>query len=131
MQLVEIRHNILRYISLFNLTRYNLTRYKLTRYNTAFAAILFALVLAGCSGGEGRQARYFDAAQKHFDNQRYDKALIEVKNVLQINSNHVAGRYLLAQLYEQDKNWQQMFANLNLVVDLEPSHIAARTKLAL
>ncbi|MBK6584068.1 MAG: tetratricopeptide repeat protein [Gammaproteobacteria bacterium] len=39
------------------------------------------------------------------------------------------GRYLLAQLHEQEQNWEQMFANLKLVIDLDPNHIPARIKL--
>jgi len=88
------------------------------------------LLLGACSGGEERQAKYFSRAQQLFEQQDYDKARIEVKNVLQINSNHVDGRYLLALLHEQDKNWQQMYANLTLVIDLDPDHVAGRIKLA-
>ena len=95
-----------------------------------FALLAMSLLLGGCSGGEERQVKYFAKATQLFENKDFEKSRIEVKNVLQINSNHVAGRYLLSLLHEQEKNWQQMFANLSLVVELDPRHVDARFKLA-
>ena len=92
--------------------------------------LVILLLLGACSGGEDRQAKYFTKAQQLFEQKDYEKARIEAKNVLQINSDHVAARYLLALLHEQEKNWQQMYANLNLVIKLDPNHVPARIKLA-
>ncbi|MBK9664224.1 MAG: tetratricopeptide repeat protein [Gammaproteobacteria bacterium] len=93
-----------------------------------FLALCLATLVA-CTGGEERQAQYLKRAQEHFDAGNFDKAMVEAKNVLQINSDNVAGRYLLAQLHEQEQNWEQMFANLKLVIDLDPKHVPARIKL--
>ncbi len=86
-------------------------------------------LLVACSSGEARQAQYLERAREHYSTGNFDKAMVETKNVLQINSNNVEGRYLLAQLHEREQNWQQMFANLQLVVDLDGEHIPARIKL--
>ncbi len=88
------------------------------------------LQLGACSDGAGRQQKYLARAQLFFDAGDFDKSRVEVKNALQINGNHADGRYLLALLHEQEGNWQQMFANLNLVVDIDHDHIPARVKLA-
>lgn len=86
-------------------------------------------LLVACSSGEHRQAQYLERARGLFAAGNFEKAMVETKNVLQINSNNVEGRYLLAQLYEREQNWQQMFANLRLVVDLDGKHIPARIRL--
>lgn len=85
--------------------------------------------LIACSGGEERQAQYYDKAKAHFDAGDFKKARVDVRNVLQINENHPQARYLFALLHEQEKNWQQMLANLNLAVELDPALIDARIKL--
>lgn len=84
--------------------------------------------LAACTGGEGRQAQHYERAQQFFDNDNFDKARIEIKNVLQINPEHAAGRYLLALISERERNWQKMFTNLYLAVELNPQHVPSRLK---
>lgn len=93
------------------------------------ASALLPLSLSGCGSDEDRQAKYFNKAQALFQNSAFDKAELEVRNVLQINPNHADGRYLLAQIYEEDQNWREMFGNLQMAVDLNPEHIDARLKL--
>src|SRR5690625_7862890 len=53
------------------------------------AAVLAATLLVyGCGGAEERQADYYQRAQDLFDEGNYQKARIEVRNVLQINPNN-------------------------------------------
>ncbi len=89
--------------------------------------------LVGCSGSEERQAKYLERAQQYFDKGDFDKARIETKNVLQINSTSAeagGARYLLAQLAERERNYQQMFGELNAALEVNPKLIKARVKLA-
>lgn len=89
-------------------------------------------MLAGCSGSEERQAKYLQRAQEYFDKGDADKARIETKNVLQINSNNAAAaeaHFLLAQLAERDRNYQQMFGELNAAMELNPNFTKAEIKL--
>ncbi|HSB95463.1 MAG TPA: hypothetical protein VLC91_03390, partial [Spongiibacteraceae bacterium] len=68
-------------------------------------------VLVGCSGSEERQAKYLQKAQQYLDKEDFDKARIETKNVLQINSTTkeaAEAHLLMAQLAERDRNYQQM-----------------------
>lgn len=96
----------------------------------AAAVLLASLVVYGCGGAEERQAEYYQRAQQLFDEGNYEKARIEVRNVLQINANNADGRYLMALLEEKDRNWRGMFSNLNSALEIDPDHILARVKLA-
>src|SRR5690625_1780760 len=95
------------------------------------AAVLAATLLVyGCGGAEERQADYYQRAQDLFDESNYQKARIEVRNVLQINPNNADGRYLMALLEEKERNWRGMFGNLNAALEVDADHIPARVKLA-
>jgi cellulose synthase operon protein C len=89
-----------------------------------------ATVLVGCSGSEGRQAKYLERAQELIEKNDLDKARIELKNVLQINASNAEARYLLAELDERDRNWPQMYANLNAAIEADPKMAKARNKMA-
>lgn len=88
------------------------------------------LGLAACSGSEERQASYLTRAQEFYEEGNLEKARIEVKNVLQINANNAEARFLLASLEERERNWQQMFGNLNAAVEADPKMTKAHIKLA-
>jgi tetratricopeptide (TPR) repeat protein len=96
----------------------------------AAAVIAASLGLSACGGSEERQAKYLERAQTMFDEANYEKAKIEVKNVLQINPNNAEARYLLAELEEKDKNWRAMFGQLNAAIEADPNHSGAHIKLA-
>lgn len=91
-------------------------------------AIVIAAALTGCGGSEERQAKYLERAQELFDKGDFDKARIEAKNVLQINANNAKARLLMAELNENDHNWQQMYAELNLAIENDPKLTKARVK---
>ena len=93
------------------------------------APLLLVGVLAGCSSGEERQAKYYESARELFESGDYPKAELQLRNALQIDAAHPQARYLLALLDEREQNWKQMFKNLQIAVDLDPNYIDARIKL--
>ncbi|MEJ2618922.1 MAG: PEP-CTERM system TPR-repeat protein PrsT [Candidatus Thiodiazotropha sp.] len=63
------------------------------------ATLVFTLILiSGCSGGKTEEERY-QSALTSYSNQEFSKSIIELKNLLQINGGHQAGRILLAKSY--------------------------------
>ncbi|MBK8970369.1 MAG: tetratricopeptide repeat protein [Hahellaceae bacterium] len=85
---------------------------------------------AGCAGEKERQQEYYRKALEHYEAGNYDKASVEIRNALQINGDFPDGRYLHALIYEKDQNWQQLWANLNLVLELDPTHVKALIKIS-
>lgn len=100
---------------------------KKTALAVALAAGVSALV--GCSSGEERQAQYYAKAKEFYEAGNVEKARVEVKNVLQINPENADARYLMALIEEREGNWQQVFPNLYKAIEINGSHIKARTKL--
>ncbi|MCP3908873.1 MAG: tetratricopeptide repeat protein [Oceanicoccus sp.] len=94
------------------------------------AVLLSSMLLVACGGGENRQAEYLNKAQEYFDQENFDKAKIEVKNVLQINPNNADARYLSGMIAESNKNFRGAFKNFNAAVEIDDSHIKSLNKLA-
>ena len=91
--------------------------------------LCLGVVLVACSGGEERQTKYLDRAQQYFDDGNYEKARVDLKNVLQINANNTDARYMMALVEEKEGNWRAVYGNLNAVVELDENHLQAITKL--
>ncbi|MCG7927794.1 MAG: PEP-CTERM system TPR-repeat protein PrsT [Candidatus Thiodiazotropha taylori] len=60
--------------------------------------ILTLILFTGCSGGVSEEERY-QKAFTSYSNKEFSKAIIELKNLLQANGKHQAGRILLAKTY--------------------------------
>ena len=93
-------------------------------------AVVSVTTLPGCSSSEDRQAKYMERAQVAYDAGDYEKARVDLKNVLQINQGHAQARLLVAKLEEKAQNWPQMFANLSAAIDADPTFIDARIEMA-
>jgi len=94
------------------------------------ALLLAASLLTGCGGKEERKAKYLERGKAYFEQQNFDKARIELKNVLQIDPNTAEPYYYLGEIEEKGQNWQKAFGNYKKASDLDPDLTAARVKLA-
>lgn len=95
----------------------------------ATMSFLFVGLLVSCSSSEDRQAKYLERAQARYESAEYKKALVEVRNVLQINPENTEARYLWALVQEKERNWDGMHTNLKLLVQQKPEFVEARIKL--
>ena len=96
---------------------------------TALLIVATALVLAACGSPEKRAADYLVKAQEFYAAGDYVKARLEAQNAAQVEPKSAKARYLLAEIAEQQKEYQQMFGHLLVVVDEDPSNVEARLKL--
>ena len=80
--------------------------------NTSFRKVIATLLLLGCvigcSSSEDCQSRYFHKAEALYESGEYKKAVVELRNVLQINPENVDARYLWALIQEKVQNWPGM-----------------------
>ena len=105
---------------------------KLQRSVTKIVALfLMALIISGCGGAEGRKAKYMERGKVYLEQENYDKARVEFRNVLQIDPKHAEAYYLLGLTEEARQNWQQAFGSYSKAVELNPDYIDARAKLGL
>lgn len=95
-------------------------------------ALLFSLLvwaLAGCGGAEERKAKYLERGIEYFEQDNYEKADIEFRNVLQIDPNTAEPYYYLGVINESKQEWRNAFSYYEKAVELDPGSIRARLKL--
>ena len=93
------------------------------------AGIVAVMILSGCGGAEERKGKYLERAKAYFEEENYDKAKIEFKNVLQIDPKTAAPYYFLGRIAEADQEWREAFGNYSKAVELDPDLLEARTRL--
>jgi tetratricopeptide (TPR) repeat protein len=91
--------------------------------------VAVALLLAACGSPDQRAAEYLVKAQELYDAGDYVKARLQAQNAVQVVPKNPKARYLLAQIAEQDKDYQKMFGHLVAAVEGDPNNVEARLKL--
>lgn len=91
---------------------------------------LAALMLVGCGGAEDRKAKYLERGKVYMAEENWDKAGVEIRNVLQIDPKSAEAYYLIGQIEEKRQEWAKAFGNYTKAVELDPELIDARSQLA-
>ena len=89
-----------------------------------------AAIFIACGGPEERKAKYRARAQEFIEAGNFPKARMALRNVLIIDSKDVDAYFLLAQVEENEKNWQNAVRLYQEVIRLDPDHTAAAISLA-
>ena len=96
---------------------------------TPVLVLALALLVGACGSPEKRAADYLVKAQQFYDEGDWVKARLEAQNAAQVEPKNAKARFLLAQIAEQEQEYQQMFGHLLVVVDEDPGNVEARLKL--
>ncbi len=91
---------------------------------------LLVTMLAGCGGEDARKAKYFEKSKAYFEQGDYDKAKIELKNVLQIDPKFADAHYLFGEVEAKNKNFRGAYVHYYKAVKLDGDNLEARNKLA-
>ena len=94
------------------------------------AATLAAVMLFGCGGAEERKAKYLERGKAYIAEEDWDKARVEIRNVLQIDPKTAEAHYLLGQVEEKRQEWRRAYGAYSKAVDLDPDNLPARERLA-
>jgi tetratricopeptide (TPR) repeat protein len=94
------------------------------------AALGLAVVLAGCGGAGERKAEHLAKAIGFFEANNTEKAIVEFKNVLQIDPKTAKPYYYLGRIEEQKQNFPEAFGLYQKAVELDPNYRDAQFKLA-
>lgn len=95
----------------------------------AIVLVMVAMILSSCGGAEGRKAKYLERGKGYLAQDNYEKAIIEFKNVLQIDPKYAEAYFLLGEAEEGRKNYQQAFGLYNKAIELNPDQLEARVHL--
>lgn len=96
------------------------------RSKTLCLMLAVTVLAAGCTGAEGRKARYFERGQSYLDEGNLDKARVEFSNVLQIDPKHAQARYFAGRVAEKQIKPREAVANYQAAIDADPDFVAAR-----
>ncbi len=91
---------------------------------------LFLLFLSGCGSPEERKGYYVEQAQEYLADGNYPKARVALKNAVRIDPKDTHAIFLLAHVAEKEESWQQAFRLYLRIVELEPTHRRASTRVA-
>jgi len=95
---------------------------------TLVSAIAVAVI--SCGGAEERKLKYLEKGKAYIEEQNYDKAKIEIKNVLQIDPKFAEAHFAMGQINEQEKEYRKAMGNYLKAIELDPQHNGAKINLA-
>ncbi len=98
-----------------------------TLNNLLIASLVTSLI--ACGGAEERKAVYMEKAQRSIQSGDYDKARIELKNVLQIDPKDAEAYFQLGKVHEAKQEFRKAFANYNKAAELLPDNVEYKAKI--
>ncbi|WP_194269349.1 tetratricopeptide repeat protein [Tritonibacter litoralis] len=93
-------------------------------------ALILPLFLAACDTAEERAQKHFEKSLALLEEGEVDRALVELRNVFQLNGYHIKARLTYAQISEDRGNVAEAYSQYLRLVEQEPEHLAARSALA-
>src|SRR5207244_3436470 len=102
--------------------------------STTLIAVLIIILVGGCDrfSPESKKAKHLELGQTYFDKGQYSEALIEYKNVVQLDPKDADTHYRLALTHLKlggTANLQGAFAELSRTVELDKTNRDAQLKL--
>ena len=82
------------------------------------------------SSPEDRAQSYYEHGLKLVEQRDYSKAIIELRNALNLKNDMLPAWRSLAQIEEATQHWDSVIRSLQSIVSLDPSDLEARIKLA-
>lgn len=92
--------------------------------------VLFLCVLGiGCATKEEKEARHLERARQYIEKSEFRKAVIELKNVIQLDPQNDGAYYELGDTYVKLKEWKDAFQAFSRAVSINPDNMKAQLKL--
>lgn len=95
-------------------------------------AVLIAvtLILSGCDSAEQRAEKHYQAGMALLEKGDVDRALVEFRNVFQLNGHHLQARLTYARLVREQGNFTEAYSQYLLAAEQYPDDADARRALA-
>jgi tetratricopeptide (TPR) repeat protein len=92
--------------------------------------VLFLLLMcAGCSSKEEKKAKHLEKAKEYIEKSEFKKAVIELKNVVQLDPKNDAAYYELGETYLKLKQGKEAFQSFARAVSSNPGNLKAQLKM--
>lgn len=92
--------------------------------------VCVVLLQTGCGGAEARKLKYLERGQAYLADRNYEKARVELRNVLQIDPRNAEALFLLGQVAERSGDLRTAVGLYRATIDIEPHHNRAIAHLA-
>lgn len=99
------------------------------KFYRILAITFFTYVLISCGGAEERKSVYMNKAKASIEAGDFDKARIELKNVLQIDPKYAEAYYQMGTVHESLKKYKKAYGMYLKVKELDSNHLDARARL--
>lgn len=87
------------------------------------ACLTLALLLSSCSSDPNqRKLSYLKSGQHYFNQKKFQEAVIEFRNAIQIDPRFAEAHYQLARSYQSLKNYNAAYRELLDTVTLAPEN---------
>lgn len=93
----------------------------------ALCLVASLIFLAGCSGKDARIQSHMEKGESLLAQSEYDKAILEVRNVLQMDPKQARAYYLAGETEEARGDVQKAFGYYGKVLDIKPDFFDAKT----
>lgn len=93
-------------------------------------AIASIAAIAGCSSPEERAQSHYESGAEYLQSGDPTRAMLEFRNAVKLDEKLTPAWFAIAQIEEGKQNWRAVARTLQRVVELDVSHVEARTKLA-
>ncbi len=92
--------------------------------------ISLVIMIVSCGGEDARKAKYYEKGKAYYEQGDYDKAKVELKNVLQIDPKFADAHYLFGEVEEKNKNLRAAYVHYYKAAEIDDSNLDAHNKLA-
>ncbi|MEZ4333552.1 MAG: tetratricopeptide repeat protein [Myxococcota bacterium] len=105
-----------------------LSRSLVSTWLAASLALVFAVALGGCADDADRIASFMKSGEDYVEKEKFDEAVIEFKNVLQIDPEHPGAHEALSLAYLQTEKPREAYWEMSETVRLDPKNVEARLR---
>ncbi|MDD3620367.1 MAG: tetratricopeptide repeat protein, partial [Desulfobulbaceae bacterium] len=95
-----------------------------------FLVVVFLPMLFACSDAEMKKGEHFDRGMNYVQQEKYNEAIIEFRNVVQLDPGHAEARYQLGLAYIETGDLRRAFQEIREAARLDPLNYDAQLKTA-
>jgi tetratricopeptide (TPR) repeat protein len=99
------------------------------KYIRVFSLLILALMIAACGSKEDKLQKHLEKARAYAESNEYKKAVIELKNVIQLEPKNDTAHYELGEAYLKLKDGREAFQSFSRAVSINPDNIPAQLKM--